>query len=593
MDLDRSDVVGEKLNDSNYSLWALQFSTYAEGKSLLDILLGETACPTQPTATSESIATWRSNNARLKGWILRSVDPVVALTLRSFATAAEMWAHLRDSYAQVHPSRQFEVEFQLSLLAQGDKSIAAYYRAATNLWIEADLMTASSLTQPLSAEVKAVQKRQRMMQFLSKLRPEFEPIRATLLSRNIATLEATLPELQREERRLTTQAQVDSHLHDANAAFAASPARRGSSHPPPGVGTRPSSGSSTPASRPQFVSPTGDVRCHYCQEPGHIQPHCRVRNLCTYCKRTGHIILDCPRLKNRPPRPSGSTGHAYVAAPGGPVTRPPPQATPAPPAVIPGVSSETLDAALAQALQRILPTALNVAFPTAPNQGNNKWLLDSAAFNHMTYLRQLFSHIRPVDKLSLQVANGHHLPVSGVGTFQGSQLTLDNTLYVPKLVPNLVSVGQLAERGYRITFDGRGCLVQDPITGMTLGRGSNHGRLYQLDQFTPTVASPPLAAATTESREQAGLLSPLSNSVFSVHGSANNVWDLWHSRLGHLHTLRLREMFKNNLLPDHLDVSSIPSSRCFSCAAAKMVHLPFSSSTTSITDAFHLVHSDL
>ncbi|CAL1401383.1 unnamed protein product [Linum trigynum] len=267
MDPNHVDGLGEKLNDSNYSLWAFKFSTFAEGKGLLEILDDTTARPPSPLASAAEVATWRSNNARLKSRILRSVDPTISLTLRSFPTAAEMWTHLRDSYTLVHPSRQFEVEFQLSLLSQGDKLIAAYYRLATNLWIESDLITASALTQPLSSEVRQVQRKDRLMQFLSKLRPEYETISTTLLSQNITTVEASLPELQREERRLSTQAQVDSQLHDTNAAFAASSSYRRSAAPPSGSGGRvaPPPQSAPSTLRSQFASSsTGDVQCHYC-----------------------------------------------------------------------------------------------------------------------------------------------------------------------------------------------------------------------------------------------------------------------------------------------------------------------------------------
>ncbi|CAN0903470.1 hypothetical protein LINGRAHAP2_LOCUS22578, partial [Linum grandiflorum] len=58
--------------------------------------------------------------------------------------------------------------------------------------------------------------------------------------------------------------------------------------------------SSSHDSRPPFGSPTSFIiRCHYCQELGHIQPHCKQHNLCTYYKRSGYIILDCSKLKNR------------------------------------------------------------------------------------------------------------------------------------------------------------------------------------------------------------------------------------------------------------------------------------------------------
>ncbi|CAN0919434.1 Retrovirus-related Pol polyprotein from transposon RE1 [Linum grandiflorum] len=301
MDSDKSDV--DKLNDSNYSLWALQFSTFAEGKGLLEVLDGTSTCPKEG-AKAEVIAQWRSDNAKLKSWILRSVDPTVALSLRSFTTAHEMWENLEASHSQIDASRQFEIEYPLSQLSQGDKSIREYYRAATNLWIKQDMITGSLLDNPLSADVIKAQKKSRMMQFLTRLRPEFESVRAAILNRKITTLEDALAELSRKEKRLATQAQVDI----------VSELRRTNSHIGSGGGnnTGGSRQGHTQESRPQFGgSSSGTIRCHYCQEIGHTQPHCKTRNLCTYCKRSGHIILDCPKLKNRPHQARPAVGPTY------------------------------------------------------------------------------------------------------------------------------------------------------------------------------------------------------------------------------------------------------------------------------------------
>ncbi|CAN0899653.1 Retrovirus-related Pol polyprotein from transposon RE1 [Linum grandiflorum] len=567
MDLDKADGLSDKLNDSNYSLWAFQFSVFVEGKGLLDILDGTSSKPAED-AKADVISLWKSNNAKLKSWILRSVDPAVALSLRSFSTAHEMWEHLEASHSQVDASRQFDIEYQLSQLSQGDKSIRDYYRTATNLWIEHDLITASLLTKPLPAEVIKAQKQSRMMQFLTKLRPEYEPVRAAILNRKITSLEAALAELSREEKRLTTQAQVDITLHENNSVFAVSgPGNNNGGYM---GGAR---SSNALHSRPQFSSSTSDsICCHFCQELGHIQPHCRKRNLCSYCKRSGHIILDCPKLKNRPQRPTHTpqTSSATFAVQA---------STPVTSSSI-TLTAEQLDAFFQQALHKALPTVMNGAFFTTSDSGKSQWLLDSAAFKHMTSQRSIFHQFRPVSDMSLQVANGSRIPFQGIGDIGVSDINLSATLHVPKLVPILVSVGQLAEQGCRVIFDQHGCVVQDRNTGRMVGSGSKHGRLYQLDRYQ------------SERNLLDGSADQKLGFVFSVARS-NTIWDLWHSRLGHPHSLRLQSMFKNKLLPDSLDLSVISNSKCMSCVAAKMAQLPFSNSTREITEPFHVIHTDL
>ncbi|CAL1381068.1 unnamed protein product [Linum trigynum] len=119
-----------------------------------------------------------------------------------------------------------------------------------------------------------------------KLRPEFEAIRASLLHRQVATIEEALGELTREETRLRSQSLLDNSA-PGDSVFAVG---RGGSE------------------KPQFQQgDTSTLTCHFCQEGGHIQPHCKRRNICIYCKRSGHIILECKSLARRSKTGSSSS----------------------------------------------------------------------------------------------------------------------------------------------------------------------------------------------------------------------------------------------------------------------------------------------
>ncbi|CAN1132218.1 hypothetical protein LINPERPRIM_LOCUS14262, partial [Linum perenne] len=45
----------------------------------------------------------------------------------------------------------------------------------------------------------------------------------------------------------------------------------------------------------------------------------------------------------------------------------------------------------------------------------------------------------------------------------------------------------------------------------------------------------------------------MTTNTFAVSSSVNK-WDLWHSRLGHPHAARLEFMFRNQLLPESLNL---------------------------------------
>ena len=62
---------------------------------------------------------------------------------------------------------------------------------------------------------------------------------------------------------------------------------------------------------------------------------------------------------------------------------------------------------------------------------------------------------------------------------------------------NLLSVGQLAELGYRIILDYFGCNVQDSRTGQELGTDRRIGRLFEISSLRLPATS--VSAATSSS----------------------------------------------------------------------------------------------
>ncbi|CAN0862518.1 Retrovirus-related Pol polyprotein from transposon TNT 1-94 [Linum grandiflorum] len=296
MESSKAYAVSVKFTGKNFALWEFQFRIFVQGRRLLSILDGSTKEPAEG-ATTKVKDDWEANNAQVMSWILSSIDPGIALSLRGFTSASAMWKHLTDLYTQTSASRKFNIKFEIVSLQQGDRDISSYYQAVVTLWTEHDLLTASLVSAAASSEVLKERVSSRLMQFLMRLRPEYEGIRASILHREVTTIEKVLPELLREETRLHSQNKLDIHTTDSaavGAAFAVQP------------------------SRPQFHrTPTGEIICHFCKEPGHIQLHCKKRNTCNYCKKSGHLIGDCPILAKHGRKPSGSSsspvaGGAYA-----------------------------------------------------------------------------------------------------------------------------------------------------------------------------------------------------------------------------------------------------------------------------------------
>ncbi|CAN0899702.1 hypothetical protein LINGRAHAP2_LOCUS20429 [Linum grandiflorum] len=149
-----------------------------------------------------------------------------------------MWSHIRKVHSHSDVARQFDLEYEVSQLGQGDRDICSYYQAAITLWTEQDLLTSSLISSEASEEVLKERARSRLLQFLMRPRTEYEPIR--------------------EETRLRSLAKLDTLSTASDSAFAVG---RGGSN------------------RPQFQrTGTSSLTCHFCHEIGHIQPHCKKKN---------------------------------------------------------------------------------------------------------------------------------------------------------------------------------------------------------------------------------------------------------------------------------------------------------------------------
>ncbi|CAN1141195.1 Retrovirus-related Pol polyprotein from transposon TNT 1-94 [Linum perenne] len=587
MTSDNGESLSIRFNGSNYEIWAFDFKYLIEGKELLQYLDGTIDKP-KDDATATAKKAWSTGNAKVISLLLRSMEPKIALTLRTFTSAAEIWNHLKKTYDHVSTSRVFEVEYDLAKLTQGDMDIRSFYLATQTLWTEQDVLSTSLLPAAVSTEVQKERHRSRVLQFLMKLRPEFETVRSQLISANTTDIDSVLGDLVRAETRLKTQHLLDESSAPTGSVFAAQ---------------RPQSNY-----RPQFGSSFGssvstEPRCRHCNESGHIVSHCKKRNFCNYCKKPGHIILDC-RARRRTSGYNNSYNGNYSNGGGNSSTGGGSNfsnSNRGSYSVQTGGHDNNIEQLVHSALQKVLPSALNMAFSAYTSSGNsNSWFLDSASFNHMTGNSSLFRSYRPAtSKMDVQVANGQRLVVSGIGDVAAGSIVLRNTLHVPSLVPNLVSVGQLVDDNCIVSFSPYGCSVQDLNTRKVIGRGRKDGRNFLVSDLDAAKEQDVLSKESVASQpfgfSVASLDKVISSDSLSTFNNSTKRWNLWHFRLGHPNNARLRFMFENNLLPDRVRFKDIDDSihTCVHCLSAKASKLPFHSSSTTVSMPFDLVHTDL
>ncbi|GLU14187.1 hypothetical protein SLE2022_307710 [Rubroshorea leprosula] len=251
-----------------------------------------------------------------------------------------------------------------------------------------------------------------------------------------------------------------------------------------------------------------------------------------------------------------------------------------------------------ESLKQVILNLFNAltALSTAP--GTKPWYFDSSCCNHMSSITAHFSSMSPNNSFPDNYsADGSPMNVSHIGNISTTSLTLPNALLVPKLSYNLLSVGQLCDLGFEVTFSAHGCHVQDPQTRQLLGTGRKVGRLFELNYLhipdnkmdTPSFPNDRFIQTLLCAIELESLQIPYQQ-IFQVCAATNiSPLHLWHSRLGHTSVGKLRPLISRGLL------GSVPneSVHCVSCQSAKQPALSFSSSHSHSTAPFDLVHSDV
>jgi transposase InsO family protein len=143
---------------------------------------------------------------------------------------------------------------------------------------------------------------------------------------------------------------------------------------------------------------------------------------------------------------------------------------------------------------------------------------------------------------------------------------LQDDLYVLDLHGNLLSVSHLAWHGAEVCFLGENCHVYDKCKSLVLeGRLRNNLYVMQMQIDSPVIAK--LAILDTHLKDTS---QPPSYALTSRLTSSSALLDLWHRRLGHLHTRTITRMMDDNLVTG-MDISNCdpPASLCKPCLEGK------------------------
>ncbi|XP_071054040.1 uncharacterized protein [Onthophagus taurus] len=126
------------------------------------------------------------------------------------------------------------------------------------------------------------------------------------------------------------------------------------------------------------------------------------------------------------------------------------------------------------------------------NEVENKkqvWCPDSGSTSHMSGEKEIFEKIHKTSK-ELKLANNQKTSVEGIGkikinlknNFSIDQVRLENTLYVPSLRTNLLSVAKITDHGYDVKFTKNRAFIINKRNGNVLGIADRKGDLYFIEK---------------------------------------------------------------------------------------------------------------
>ncbi|TXG64801.1 hypothetical protein EZV62_011795 [Acer yangbiense] len=196
---------------------------------------------------------------------------------------------------------------------------------------------------------------------------------------------------------------------------------------------------------------------------------------------------------------------------------------------------------------------LLLACNMAEDGAKNKWFLDSGCSNHMCGEKEMFTQLDESFTSSVKFGNDTTVPVMGKGKISitlkdGSQNAISDVLFVPNLHKNLLSVGQLSEKGYDIRIHEGICTINSAQKGLIAKVKMSQNRLFPL------------------------LINSDSLPCFSSVMCDEN-W-LWHMWFGHVNFGSLKQLASRKMV---LGLPSInpPDRVCETCVLGKKHRDPF------------------
>lgn len=157
--------------------------------------------------------------------------------------------------------------------------------------------------------------------------------------------------------------------------------------------------------------------------------------------------------------------------------------------------------------------------------GDRAWIIDSGAEYQITSHEDWMEKCEKLPAGTTYTADGTQRKITGRGTVRVKVSTgktnevreIKNVALVPDTNLNLLSVGEIVNKGFRVEFHPRGCEIKSMNRQTIHGRGIRSGNVFILDARSATLAYAGNKSAST---------------------------NVWHARLGHLGVRDIAKLYE-------------------------------------------------